>query len=290
VNRVDVINAVLAVLAIGGSLAAVGIGEGENAAPGTTPTAATTRYQRIASASTVADPLLRDLCPADRLVAVSALTREGPQGHRYAAQAAIPSLEALEQIIGLSPEVLVVSNVGDARRVARLREAGIEVVDLGPPTGLASLKEDMLTLGELCGRRAAAEEMAATFEARLERVASDGTRPRALYVTVYGGRYYGGTRGSSYHDVLRYAGLEDAAAGRFLGFPQYTVEQLLALDPAFLITKTGMGTALCADEALARLKACRNDDVVEVDGAYLDDPGLGMLTAAERVAAATQPP
>lgn len=285
-NRVDVVNGVAAVVAVVGSMAAVGAGGG--AAPqAKTDGASFTRYRRIASASTVADPLLRDLCPADRLIAVSALSREGPQGHRYAGLTAIPSLEALEQIIGLSPEVLVVSNVGDARRVARLREAGIEVIDLGPPTGLASLKDDIRAVGELCGRPDAAKELASTLEARLERVAPEGEapRPRAVYVTAYGGRYYGGTQGSSYHDVLRYAGLDDAAAARFSGFPQYTVEQLLALDPDVLVTKTGMGASLCADEALSRLKACP-DGVVEVEEAYLDDPGLGMLTAAERIAAA----
>lgn len=284
-NRVDVVNGVAAVLAVVGSMAAVGAG-GAPVPPVKIVEASSTRYRRIASASTVADPLLRDLCPADRVVAVSALSREGPQGHRYAGLTTIPSLEALEQIIGLSPEVLVVSNVGDARRVARLREAGIEVIDLGPPTGLASLKDDILQVGELCGRTDAAKELASTLETRLERVASGVSGKRAVYVTVYGGRYYGGTKGSSYHDVLRYAGLKDAAADRFSGFPQYTVEQLLALDPDLLVTKTGMRASLCADEALSRLKACP-DGVIEVEGAYLDDPGLGMLTAAERIAAAS---
>jgi ABC-type Fe3+-hydroxamate transport system substrate-binding protein len=93
---------------------------------------------------------------------------------------------------------------------------------------------------------------------------------------------YGGTRGSSYYDVLTYAGLIDVAAKDFQGWPSYSPELLLTLDPEIIVTHTGMRSLLCDRVELGRLRACRpQGDVIEVDGALMSDAGLGMLDAAE---------
>ncbi|MEM6791432.1 MAG: ABC transporter substrate-binding protein [Myxococcota bacterium] len=297
-NAIDLRNGVAAAVALGSSLAAAHATSSSSPAAGlgtppflssSSPGETRPRYVRIASASTVADPLLRDLCPADRVISVSAATRNGPQGHRYAGKATITSLEDLETIIALDPDLLVVSNLGFPRRVARLEDAGIPVLDLGPPTGWSSLRGDAEQLGDVCASSAAAAAWVTSFGSRLERVADDAApRRRGLYLAVYGGRLYGGTTGSSYHDVLRFAGFDDAAAGRFEGFPAFTAEEVLALQPDVVVTKTGMAAELCGDDALSRLAACRAGAVVEIEADVLDDPGVGMLEAAERLARATR--
>jgi ABC-type Fe3+-hydroxamate transport system substrate-binding protein len=108
-------------------------------------------------------------------------------------------------------------------------------------------------------------------------------RPVGLYVSIYGDALYGGTDGTSYHDVLTAAGVRDAASGRYDGWPRYTPEALLALDPELIVTHGGMMHALCSRSGLDQLRACQQRRVVEVDGALLGDPGLSMLDAAEDV-------
>src|SRR5690606_20566056 len=120
-------------------------------------------------------------------------------------------------------------------------------------------------------------------------VIADGVRVRrgAVYVVVYGGRIYGGTRGTSYHDVIRLAGLSDLAAGAHEGFPQYTTEELLRMDPEIIVTRVGMAEAICRQPGLEGLRACPAG-VVEIDEAVLEDPGLGMIDAALLLRAATR--
>lgn len=238
---------------------------------------------RIVSASTVADRLLFDFCPPDRVVAITERSTLGPQAHRFVGHATVRSLDDLEAIVALRPDVLLASNVDDPRRVARIRDAGVEVVELGSSDGLASLLSDVRTVARLCGVPDGGARYADALERRMGGVARDVTERReGIYLSIYGDRNFGGTVGSSYHDVLTAAGLEDAAAEAYRGWPQYTIEQLLELDPEVIVTRAGMRATICGHPALSHLSACP-DDVVEIDGELLDDPGPGMLDAAEAI-------
>jgi iron complex transport system substrate-binding protein len=245
-------------------------------------------YRRIASGSTVADRLLVDLCDRRRVVAFTAASAEGPDAARYRAEGTVASIDDLEEILALRPDLVLVQNVAAARRVERLRDAGLTVFDLGPSEGLRSLHEDARQVAALCGAPERGARYARRLARRMEAVAADvppAQRRAAIYLTIYGDRLFGGTLGTSFHDVLTAAGLRDAAAGRHRGWPQYSVEEVLELDPELVVTRTSMGDAICGHSTLARLRAC-DGGVVEVDGALLSDPGPGMLEAARAVHAA----
>jgi iron complex transport system substrate-binding protein len=188
---------------------------------------------------------------------------------------------------------VLLTTFGAAGRAAQLRAAGITVFELGEVRGLATLGPTATALGALCGRPAEGRELVARLRARLARIAlplGDRPRRRALYAAPIGTQIYGGTRGTSYHDVLTSAGLVDVAAERFEGWPKYRAEDLLALAPPLVVTKPGGRAALCAHPGLAALPACaRAEGILELPAALLDDPGLGMLDAAERLFEAAYP-
>ncbi|MGE0791666.1 MAG: ABC transporter substrate-binding protein [Sandaracinaceae bacterium] len=241
---------------------------------------------RIASASTVADRLLFDLCPHGRVIAVTERSASGPEGYRFEGRPTLRSLEDLEPIVALHPDVLVAGAVGDPRRAARVREAGIEVVEVGSSLGVATLLEDIRRVARLCGVPDGGEAYAAAFQRRMAAVARDvpeRARKPAIYLSIYGDHYFGGTTPSTYHDVLTAAGLVDAAADGYRGYPQYAIEQLLALDPEIIVSRDGMRDAICTHAILSRLRACHDGRVVEIDGDLLDEPGPSMLDAAEAI-------
>jgi iron complex transport system substrate-binding protein len=243
-------------------------------------------YRRIASGSTVADRLLLELCDPERVIAFARASTFGPDGHRYAARAHIDRLDDVERIVALRPDLLLVHNVADARRVQALREAGLTVFDLGRLEGVRSLDGDVRRITALCGAPERAAPYLRTLHRRLDAIARhlpERERRSAIYLTIYSGALFGGTRGSSYHDALVFAGLRDAAAERYRGWPQYSAEQLLELDPDAIVTRRGMRRAICGRPSLAPLRACRSRAVFEVDGALLDAPGPGILEAAEAV-------
>jgi iron complex transport system substrate-binding protein len=112
-----------------------------------------------------------------------------------------------------------------------------------------------------------------------------------MYLGTHGGQLFGGTRGTSYHDVLVHGGLVDAAAERYEGWPALTSEQVLELDPELLVTAEGKADELCHIPGLERLRPCRGEGrIVEVPAAVLIDPGTPMLEAAEAVRRAVHGP
>lgn len=244
-------------------------------------------YQRIASASQLADGLLLELAEPERILALSHNGRvHDPDAHRYGKRAEISGPSDLERLITLGADLLVVNQVGAEAELARARAAGIAVFELGEMHGSATLEPSIMALATLLGDRARGERVWQRFSRRLRAVAGAIAPPQrksALYVAIYANKIYGGTRGTSYYDVLTAAGLIDVAAQRYRGWPQYDPEQLLQLDPPLIVTDLAMARQLCSNVWLQRLRACAGEraGVIEISGDLLGDPGLRMLDAAE---------
>lgn len=250
-------------------------------------------YRRIVAGSLVADRLLHELAEPDRVVGVSGYGRaQSPWAYQQADKPVLASTDDVEGVLSLAPDLLLLNSFGESAKVARLRERGIAVFDLGEMGGVDTLVRDIHIVAQLLGHPERGERLATAWQRRFAAIAGalqDRARKRALLLTTYGGKVFGGTRGSSYGDVLAAAGLVDVAAASYTGWPQYSAEELLRLDPDLIVTKYGMGAQLCRIGGLESLKACRGGDFVEIDGALLDDPGLPMLDAAEAIFAIAYP-
>lgn len=253
-----------------------------------------TGYERVASGSLLADPLLLQLASPDRIVAFSGRAPLARDAYRYADKPSVDPTRQIERLLELRPDLVLVNSLGEHAWVQKLRDSGLVVFDLGPMWGVQTFLHSVSALGWLLGRPDVAARIAAHFMTRLESIAKHlpaSARRGALYLSVHGSQMYGGTRGSSFHDVLTYAGLEDIAAKDLQGWPSYSPELLLDLDPELVVTHTGMRATLCERSAFGRLKACGPEGgVIEVDVELLSDAGLGMLEAAELIHHAAYPP
>lgn len=248
-------------------------------------------YRRIASVSALADPILLELAEPGRVISVTRHTlRSAPRPWRYAGKTPIADLSELESILALHADLVIASEFANQRRAARLREQGLVVFDLGPMQGRETLERNIREIATLLGRPDEGEVLVARFGRRLDAVAADvpaAERRRGLYVALQGRTLYGGTAGTSYETILGAGGVIDvAAAAGFRDWPAYSLEELLTLDPPWIVTIAGREAALCQHPGLAQLVACRSDRVVGVPDALLADTGLGMLEAAEAVHAA----
>jgi iron complex transport system substrate-binding protein len=250
-------------------------------------------HQRIASGSLLADPLLLALCAPSEVVAFSARAPLARDAYRYAGKPSLDPTRRLEHLLELRPDLVLVNSLGEHAWIEQLRGAGVEVFDLGPMWGVETFLRNVDAIGYLVGRPDAARELGTRFRSRLAAVArhlAPHERRNALYLGVHGNDLLGGTRGSSYHDVLEYAGLVDVAAQRYRGWPSYDPEALLTLDPEVVVTQTGMRRALCERAELGRLRACGpRGQVIEVEAQRLTDAGFGILDAAEVVHQAAYP-
>jgi iron complex transport system substrate-binding protein len=246
-------------------------------------------WTRIASVSLTADAALVDCCEPERVAAFSSFTT-GPGAFRLGAKPRLHGLDDLEAVLALRPDLVLVAEVGAvAERVARLRAAGITVFALAPMTGLEGYCQDLERVAAVLGAPDRGRRAATAHRRRLAAVAAGlppgAVRPRAIYLAPIAGMLFGGTTGTSYHEVLIAGGCSDAAAARFSGWPQYTVEQILALAPAVVVTKAGCAAELARLPGLDALFA-GGARVVEIDGDVLEHPGPPVVEAAEALFAA----
>jgi iron complex transport system substrate-binding protein len=155
--------------------------------------------------------------------------------------------------------------------------------------GLESLLPSIQVIGRLVDAGPRASALAERLMQRLLAVAADvpqSARPRGLYLAAYGTQLYGGGAGTSYHDVLVFGGLIDAAAERYRGWPALDAEQVLGMDPEVLVTKQGMAQQLCRAPGLALLRPCRGQGrIAELDPDLADVPSLPILDLAEALRA-----
>ena len=268
----NVVNLGALLLALALSLVAVArAGGASGRAEGRAETAV--RFARIVSLGITTDAALAELCEPGRVVGVSAWTT-GPLARRWQGVPRLRGLDDLEAIIALAPDLVLVNTAGgEGDRLARLRAAGVRVEALGPMSGLDGYARDLATVGDLLGRGDEGRAIGKRIHDRLARVADPAApRPRALYLATYDGTLFGGTVGTSYHDVLTAAGCRDAAEGAFTGWPQFSAEQVLTLAPELVVTKEGMGE---------RISAIARAPVIELPGELLEDPGPRLLEAAE---------
>jgi iron complex transport system substrate-binding protein len=244
-------------------------------------------YSRIVSTSTIADQVLIEISDPARLLAVSAHTRRTQKSEEYSDKIGVERARDIETIIELRPDIVFINNFVDRRHVERFKDAGLNVFDMGEMRGLQTLPANIRQVAAVVGVAARGEHLAERLLTELRAVSADipeAERKRGLYVGIHGDRLYGGTEGTSFHDVIVAGGVIDVAAeAGFHSWPAFTNEQLLSLDPPWIITNPGTEEALCRHPGLESLEACKRDQVRSIETDLLTDPGLGMVEAARAV-------
>lgn len=252
------------------------------------------RYDRIVSTNLVSDRLLFEMSEPARVLAVSRVSATtSPWRWRFAGKPIIDGMGPLEAIIALKPDLVLMNVFGAEGRTEKLRNAGIQVFNLGELRGVRTFVPTAQAIAALLGAPERGQALAATFQQRMARVAGPlGARPRrrAVYLAAIGSIIIGGTRGTSYHDVLVSAGLIDAAADRHFDWPQYRPEEIAALNADIIVTKDGLAAAVCGHPGMETLRPCQQDgQVITLPEGLVEDPGMGMLDAAEMLFAKAYP-
>ncbi len=272
-------------VALAGPVAAVGTITGHDGVAVTVQD-----FRRIVSLVPSWDDAAADLGLLARFAAISSYSRE--HSTRRAALAAVPATipkaSSVEDLLALRPDLVLLSSFGDGGRAAKLRTAGITVFNVGDELGIADAARGLRELAVLCGDAPRGEVLARAWQRRLALV-PDPLRPResACYVGCFAGKLSGGTQGTSFGDVITAAGFTDAATAKdYTGWPDYRVEDLVAIDPDVIVCPLGNAAEIRRLPGAERLRAVARDLLIEVDGGLLAMPGVAILNAAQAVALA----
>jgi iron complex transport system substrate-binding protein len=238
--------------------------------------------QRIVSVNLGTDQMLMDMIEPERIVALSDFARqpESLMADRVGSIKHFVVADA-ESIIGLEPDLCFLASYNREETRSLLIDTGIPVYVFRCFEGLDDIRNNMRTVGRAVGAEEEAERLVAEMDRKLADVARrlppKDEWPSAL---VYGQSARVEGIGTTQTEVFEAAGLRNAAAELGIeGFGQVTEEQVLDMDPDYLVVvvrSQGMAHQkqwLLNNPALAPLTAIRNERFLTVD-----EPLLSAVT------------
>jgi iron complex transport system substrate-binding protein len=255
--------------------------------------------QRVVPANAGAFDLLTELIGPERVAAwprqirAYSVLAEAPAGE-LARWEALPSYERYlaEPLLAVAADLVVSDPWGALETTARLREAGIAVLELPDIATLADVTASLRALAAALGREERAEEVIAGWRAREQalRKRNAGRGASAIAYSYYGSQGACSGADSTLAEVFALCGLTNAA-GHLRGHAPLSFEQLLALDPHWILVARlgegegvgGTGALLRSDPVLARLRAVREQRVLELSPRLFASTSQQMLEAAERL-------
>lgn len=208
------------------------------------------RPARVVSINLCTDQLAMMLADEGQLWSVSDLALD-PRASAMTAEAAgyVINHARAEEVFVMRPDLVLGGAYSTRATVSMLRRLGLRVELFTPANSLADVRDQIVRMGEVLGRQAAAEAMLADFDARLARLRAEvARRPEAIL--YYANGYTTGDRTLA-GQILLEAGFSNAASA--LGYRSgmnLPLEMLAMSDPETVITGQSYPGASRSEEIL----------------------------------------
>lgn len=197
-----------------------------------------------------------------------------------------------ERVLAVMPDLVLTHPWQSPDTTARLREAGVDVVQLPDPEDWPGLVEQVRQVGELLGAEAAAANLLERCDAKLQEITSEAERRPVWTALAYSHGGAGGLvagAGTTNDEILRLAGMRNIAPRA--GHTALSFEELLVLDPDVLLVggeadsqeSGGTLAVLRSEPALAGLAAVAEDRIVVLESWLYTTLSHHLLDAAEEV-------
>ena len=224
---------------------------------GSSPATAQPRLQQVASLNLCTDQLLLALADRHQIASLSRLARDRSVSFMAGEAAGLPLNEGgAEGLLFSKPDLVLTGTYGQQDQVAILRRQGLDVLQLGPWSGLAEGREQIQTLARRLGHADRGEALIARIDAALDRARDHIPDGRSILVYERGG-WVTDAR-SPLSEVLMQMGftLHQEVLGHKSG-GVVRLETIVTTPPDVMIVDAGSrqatdnGTALFAHPALA---------------------------------------
>ncbi len=247
-----------------------------------------------------AEPLTRVVSLAPNLTEISYEVGGGPYlvgATRFAnhpeAAAALPKVGSyvaldIEKIVSLQPQLCLAIRDGNPKAaVDRLEALGIPVYVFDPQS-LEAIVDTVERLGSILRKETRAEELADGYRQRLARVArrvAEVKHRPEVFFQIDAQPVISAGSGTFLHQLLTRSGSINLAADRN-GYPRYTWEELLVLEPeVVLLASMGGGQTdrelRSAWQDWPQIPAVRNSRLYVVDADLFDRPTPRLIDALE---------
>lgn len=204
----------------------------------------------------------------------------------------------LEKILACRPD-LVLATEKHQEMIAALEKQGIDVLVVSPKR-VASVLENIKMVGKATDAGAAADTVVSDLQKRIDAVTAKvqsvpaNRRPKVFYELWHEPLMTAGP-GTFIDDLIKLAGGVNVAAGAGKGYPEYSLEMLLAENPDVLINSYGHGKGNPAKEDIktrkgwGALNCVKNDRIYTVNADLVNRSGPRIVEGLEAFAKAIHP-
>jgi len=206
---------------------------------------------RVVSINLCTDQLAMALAAPGQLLSVTRMAQNpdtspvAEAAREFAANSA-----RAEEVYVMAPDLVLAGSFTAPQTLRMLERLGLRVEVFPPAEKLEDIRTNLLRMGEVLGRGAAAEELVARFDARLEELGTaPGPRPLAA---LYGANGYSAGDATLPGQMVKAAGFDLLAEELGLPYGGVVLLEILATaDPDLLITARPEAPKSRAEEVLA---------------------------------------
>jgi len=231
--------------------------------------------QRIVTLSMSTDEIMLGLVETGKMAAINKLLDDPVSSNIAVLAAKIPAKignPSIEEIVALSPDLIVVPDWGNIENAAALRELGFKVAVCKGPKNIDEIKETIVLLAAAAGEPQRGKLLVEKMDRKLEEIRKKveqimpAERKNIVLLSLM--RSYGG-RGCTFDDACRLAGVTNAVSAAGIQNGQaMTKEQLVSMNPDILFLPT------YRDHGKYDINSFRRE--------YLDDPSLQSMKAIQQ--------
>jgi len=203
-----------------------------------------------------------------------------------------------EQIVSLKPDLVLAAEINTPEQVKQLEDLHLVVYYLKNPLTLEEMYGNLEIVAQLTGHEQEAATLIESLKGRVaavdEKIAPISSRPNVFYELdgTDPAKPYTAGKGTFITQLIDRAGGHNIAAD-LDGYPQLSLEQVVAADPAFIIL--GDARYGISPESIAQrpgwenLSAVKNGKVLPFNDDLVSRPGPRLVDALEELAKVLRP-
>lgn len=201
-----------------------------------------------------------------------------------------------ERIISLAPDLVIAEGSLQRDIITFLEGKGLTVLGLDPKN-ITGVTNNILLVGNVCGRTDDANKLVANLNSRMEyvekRVSQATQKPRVYYEVWYDPLMSVG-QGTWINELINKAGAANIFNDSIAPYPTINSETVIVKNPEIIIVSKGYmgGTSRQEFEKRAgwsRVDALKNSQIFEIDENIINRPGPRIVDALEQLALLIHP-
>jgi iron complex transport system substrate-binding protein len=194
----------------------------------------------------------------------------------------------VETVVATEADLVLAPNSTPDATISQLREVGMTVYEFRMAGSVEDIYEKTNRTGRLTGNCEGAAETVDRMQTEIQVVneAVSGEDPGSVYYQMGGG--YTAGEGTFINQIIELGGGENiAVAANVTGYAQLSGEVIAEQDPEWVLVNRQMG--LQESEALSDTTAVQEDQIIEVDANYLNQPGPRVVIPISQIAQSIHP-